>query len=68
MKSLNKTGSSMNRKIQIWYGFTGKQNFLRVVNYMLLFKIDVLNRAKHPGLIQRCRKVCAVAMLLKGKR
>ena len=43
MKSLNKTGSSMNRKIQIWYGFTGKQNFLRVVNYMLLFEIDVLN-------------------------
>ena len=32
MKFLNKTGLSMNLKIQIWYGLTGKQIFLRVVN------------------------------------
>ena len=37
MKSLNKTGLSMNLKIQIWYGLTGKQNFLRVVNFTLQF-------------------------------
>ena len=27
MKSLNKTGRSINKKIQIWYSLTGKQNF-----------------------------------------
>ena len=42
MKSLNKTGHSMNQKIQIWYGLTGKQNFC-ALTHMLLFEINVLN-------------------------
>ena len=43
MKSLNKTGRSMNQKIQIWYGLTGKQNFWALLTHMLLLELDVLN-------------------------
>ena len=68
MKSPNKTGRSMNQKIQSWYGLTGKQNFCALLTHTLLFELDVLNWTKHPGLIQPLRKVCADAMLLKGKR
>ena len=35
MKSLNKTGLSMNLKIQIWFGLTGKQNFCALSIRML---------------------------------
>ena len=41
MKSLNKTGRSMNQKIQIWYGL--KQTFCALLTHMLLFELDVLN-------------------------
>ena len=43
MKSLNKTGLSMNLKIQIWFGLTGKQNFCALSILMLQFELDVLN-------------------------
>ena len=43
MKSLNKTGLSVNLKIQIWFGLTGKQNFCVLSILMLQFELDVLN-------------------------
>ena len=43
MKSLNKTGRSMNQKIKIWYGLTGQQNFWALLTQMLLLELDVLN-------------------------
>ena len=43
MKCLNKSGCSMNQKIQIWYGLTGKQNFCALLTHMLVFELDVLN-------------------------
>ena len=40
MKSLNKTGQSMNQKIQIWYGLTGKQNFCALLTHLLRSRIN----------------------------
>jgi len=42
-KSLNNTGLSVNLKIQIWFGLTGKQNFCALSILMLQFEVDVLN-------------------------
>ena len=42
MKSLNKSGRSMNQKIQIWHGLTGKTT-LRVVNSHAPFRTKLLN-------------------------
>ena len=41
MKSLNKTGRSMNQKIQIWHGL--EKTTLRVVNSHAPFRTKLLN-------------------------
>lgn len=43
MKSLNKTGLSMNSMIQIWCGLTGKPNFCALLTPQLHFELYVLN-------------------------
>ena len=40
MKSLNKTGRSMNQKIQIWHGLTGKKQLCALLTLMLLFDLN----------------------------
>lgn len=56
MKSLNMTGHSVNRKIQIWYGLTGKQNIVSSVNSQAPFRTRRAKLDKTPWINSALKK------------
>ena len=56
MISLNKTGSVMVLKIQMFFGLIGKRNFWILLTFMHHSDLDALETIKHPGSIHNLKK------------